>query len=127
MWKLIKEWWYGHPYITAIKGLPPGIAKKTKRSNTWSYVRNRQIKKFPTCAACGGKKNLQVHHIKPFHLFPELELAEDNLLTLCESNGRDCHLRIGHGYDFRAYVETVVEDAAYSLGRIGSRKYESSI
>lgn len=45
---------------------------------------------------CGNEKNLEVHHIQPFHLQPELELDQSNLITLCEAIGADCHLRQGH-------------------------------
>ena len=43
-----------------------------------------------TCQECkkrGG--TLDVHHVKPFSLFPELRFALDNLVTLCHS----CHLK----------------------------------
>ena len=35
-----------------------------------------------TCARCGGTNALVVHHIKPVHVDPTLELAPDNLITL---------------------------------------------
>lgn len=55
-----------------------------KRSSKWDKVRDDFIKLNPSCAVCGSTKNLQVHHKKPFHLFPELELDVNNLVTLCE-------------------------------------------
>lgn len=42
-----------------------------------------------TCQICGDNSggNLEVHHIKPRILFPELSLKRDNGITLC----KDCH------------------------------------
>lgn len=53
------------------------------------------------------------HHIKPFHLFPELELDTENLIPLCESKkyGINCHLFVGHLGNFKRYNEEVVTDA----------------
>lgn len=44
------------------------------------------------CRCCGSKENLNVHHIKPFHIDPSLECNPNNLVTLC----RDHHFHIGH-------------------------------
>jgi hypothetical protein len=60
------------------------------------------------CACCGSTKKLNVHHKKPFHLFPELELDLNNLITLCMD--KECHLKIGHGGDFKDYNPNVEED-----------------
>lgn len=60
---------------------------------------------------CGYRgRGLQVHHIKPFHLHPDLELDPDNLITLCEIKGRDHHLLIGHLDDWEAYNPNVRHD-----------------
>jgi hypothetical protein len=63
---------------------------------------------------CGRTKNLNAHHKKPFHLFPELELATDNLFPLCETGpgSTNCHCLIGHCGDWTKYNPYVVEDAA---------------
>jgi 5-methylcytosine-specific restriction endonuclease McrA len=59
--------------------------------------------------ACGYKgKNLQVHHIKPFHLHPHLELDPQNLITLCEH-----HLLLGHLDAWDSYNERIREDAKH--------------
>jgi 5-methylcytosine-specific restriction protein A len=79
--------------VDAAKGKHPITAA---RSPHWSTVRKRHLEKFPTCAVCGGNVKLQVHHRHPFHLHPELELEESNLITLCEAPGRNCHLIFGH-------------------------------
>ena len=98
----------------AVKGKPLAV-----RSSHWETVRKRHLKAFPTCAACGCDQHLQVHHIKPFHLHPELELEESNLITLCEGKGEhQCHLNIGHLGNFKRENPDVVKDAEEFLKRI---------
>lgn len=81
--------WWEHNW----HGKPAG-----KRSSEWGGVRDAFLEQHPKCACCEGTKNLRVHHIQPFHLFPELELTESNLITLCEDKryGINCHLLLGH-------------------------------
>jgi hypothetical protein len=82
-------------------------AKAKNRSPLWNNIRDEHLRKYPECGACGGKKHLQVHHVEPYHLHPELELALTNLATLCM--GRlECHLTLGHGDDFRAFNPLVL-------------------
>lgn len=86
------------------------------RSPKWSAVRKHHLLTHNYCAACGNQENLEVHHIKPFHLHPELELEESNLITLCEcKDGRECHLRIGHLGDWHKFNVNVIEDSKESL------------
>jgi hypothetical protein len=80
------------------------------RSGHWPTVRKEHIEANPYCSACGGKDELNVHHIQPFHLDPELELDPKNLITLCMGE-LNCHLTLGHGSSFRAYNPDVVADA----------------
>jgi 5-methylcytosine-specific restriction endonuclease McrA len=72
-----------------------GITFEGPRASEWVYVRNEFVRRHPRCEACGSGYQLNVHHIKPFHLYPELELDEGNLITLC----REHHFRIGHDPD----------------------------
>lgn len=65
------------------------------RSWKWETVRNQHVMDYPVCEACGSDENLNVHHVKPFHEHPELELDPTNLITLC----REHHFRIGHDPD----------------------------
>jgi hypothetical protein len=94
-------------------------------------VRKHHLEKNPTCAACGGTTLLNVHHIQPFHIHPELELDPTNLITLCEDPMKLCHCAVGHAFDWKSYVPTVVEDAAYLLkrrqGRIQGKPGDPSI
>jgi hypothetical protein len=91
------------------------------RSDKWPEVRKAHLLLFPTCAVCGTKKLLQVHHKKPFHLEPELELDPNNLITLCEDTGHNCHLVFGHLDSFESYNPDVVADAAAWNLKIASR------
>lgn len=93
-----------------------------KRSNKWPTVRKNHLKSNPTCAVCGGKEKIEVHHIKSFHQYPELELAPDNLISLCESKsfGIVCHLFAGHLGSYKKTNPSVVEDAAYWNNKLKS-------
>jgi hypothetical protein len=65
----------------------------------WQKVRNKFIKDEPCCQICAITKDLQVHHIKPWHLAKELRYDKDNLITLCQS----CHFRLGHWCNWKGY------------------------
>jgi len=72
-----------------------GMTYEGPRASEWVQVRSDFVRKHPRCEACGSGYNLNVHHIIPFHERPDLELVEDNLITLC----REHHFRIGHDPD----------------------------
>lgn len=65
------------------------------RSSQWPSVRAKYLRSHPTCEACNAKDDLNVHHIKPYHLYPELELVTSNLITLCRTH----HFLVGHDPD----------------------------
>lgn len=65
------------------------------RNGRWPEVRATHVAKYPTCAACGGTDELNVHHVKPFWTHPQLELEPNNLITLCRSH----HFSVGHDPD----------------------------
>lgn len=92
-----------------------------KRSSEWPKVRAEHIKVQPKCAVCGGAERLQVHHIRPFHLHPELELDPTNLITLCESKGHNCHLLFGHLLNFKSFNVDVKSDSSEWEGKISHR------
>ena len=99
----------------------PGLAAAggVPRSPKWPSVRAAHLKANPTCAACGGRDALEVHHIQPFHLRPELELDPRNLLTLCAD---PCHLVHGHCMSWQRYCPTVVADTAAYLAKLLAAK-----
>ena len=92
------------------------------RSPKWPEVRKSHLVVQPKCQVCNGTKDLNVHHIKPVHLYPHLELDNNNLITLCEAN--QCHFTIGHGRDWKAYNPNVIADANFVNDIIESRKYQ---
>jgi hypothetical protein len=81
------------------------------RSPKWPEVRAAHLKLHPTCEGCGGTIKLNVHHIQPFHLWPDLELIESNLITLCESRsyGVECHRFFGHLGSYFSWNDRVRE------------------
>jgi 5-methylcytosine-specific restriction protein A len=93
----------GNAFACAVTGEPA-------RSDKWPTVEKHFKANNPRCAACNGQTRLNVHHVQPFHLRPELELDFDNLITLC-MGPVECHLKIGHGDDFKAWNPGVREDA----------------
>lgn len=88
------------------------------RSPHWPQYRKAHLAREPACLACGGVKELQVHHVVPFHVRPALELVEANLMTLCEAPGRECHLNVGHHGDWRKFNPRAREDAAAQLAAL---------
>lgn len=76
---------------------PAGVAHEhaghgEPRSPHWHTFRNAFIAKHPACAICGTTKDVEAHHVVPYHLDKSKELDETNLITLC----REDHLIFGH-------------------------------
>jgi len=94
----------------------------SKRSNHWPSVRAEHLKKNPTCSVCGGTKKIEVHHIRPFHVDPSLELDESNLVSLCEGQKSiNCHLVFGHLGNFKSFNVDVVSNAKSALEKFKNR------
>lgn len=92
--------------------------KLATRSRGWRKVRYTRIMlDGGKCRACGRKVNLQVHHIRPFNIFPDLELDLSNTITLC---GR-CHILLGHLDHWKSHNPEVESDAGRTLQRIVGR------
>lgn len=77
------------------------------RSSQWSTIRKHYLESHPECEACGTREDLNVHHVKPYHTNPELELDISNLITLCRKH----HLEIGHRGNWKDANPYVREDA----------------
>lgn len=61
----------------------------------------------PRCEAC-GKTRVEIHHIIPVAVAPELAAEAYNLMSLCPA----CHLVLGHNGDYGRYVPNVREVVA---------------
>lgn len=106
--------------MSIFKTITEYFAGMPTRSPRWSAVRAAHLKTNPRCAACGTQDKLEVHHVFPFHLHPELELVGSNLVTLCETGG-NCHLMIGHLKNWKSYNLAVRKDAEALLQKIKTR------
>ena len=93
-------------------------ADGVRRSPLWPKCRKSFLLLHPTCAACGRKDELEVHHILPFHINPAVELAESNLMTLCDGKTRSCHRTFGHLYDWTRWNPEAVQSAADFLRKV---------
>lgn len=88
-----------------------------KRSSRWSSLRAAHLKTEPVCQVCGRQDNLDVHHVKPVHVFPQLELEPSNLLTLCEPH----HLLFGHLVNWKSWNPLVRVDCVIWRAKISGR------
>ena len=84
------------------------------RSNQWPTIRKHHLQKEWWCRYCGSTKNLEVHHIEPFHINPSKELDDNNLITLCESINKECHLKVGHLGNWKNFNTHVKNDAHHT-------------
>jgi 5-methylcytosine-specific restriction enzyme A len=114
------------PLIQLVSDTLKGKPLSKARSPKWSGIRNKLVAEKMVCAVCGGKDKLEVHHIKPFHLHPELELDPSNLIVLCESGGGglNCHLAFGHLGSYKSFNVDVVSDSVSWRKKIESRPYD---
>lgn len=111
--------------IDAAKGKHP---VGTARSGHWPTIRKHHLEAHPACEVCGGTAKIEVHHIRPFHLHPDLELSPANLVTLCEADkdGVNCHLLFGHLGNFKSFNVDVLADAAHWSEKIKARPLAES-
>ena len=73
-----------------------------------------------SCIVCGQRDGLTGHHVIPFHLRPDLELDQANVVPICSDR---CHIVFGHFNDYRLDNPRVREDAAAFLaGRDAAKR-----
>lgn len=91
----------------------PTVWGGARRHPQWGKVRD-MVLEGADCSACGTRNGLELHHIEPFHIRPDLELEPSNLIPLCER----CHLVFGHLGCWRCHNPKVAMDAAKHRGRV---------
>ena len=88
------------------------------RAKTWHATSKKFRAAHPEgCIGCGSLKKLEVHHVLPFHLYPEHEEDWGNLVVVC----RRCHQFLAHLDDWKSYNAAVRQDAASMLEKIHNR------
>ncbi|NBT76403.1 hypothetical protein EBZ80_17520 [bacterium] len=98
---------------------PRHILDLRQRAGAWKRVRAEHLAKHPACEVCGRTTNLTVHHIFPVSIAPELELVENNLITLCET---PCHFMFGHFFSYHCYNKDVRQMARNFRAKMSRRK-----
>jgi len=76
-------------------------------------AKKAHVKKYSECAICGNRKYLEVHHIKPVHVYPHLACSETNFITLCDPKNNGCHRHLGHYSNFRSKYNTHIRELSY--------------
>mgnify|MGYP000547166982 CR=1 FL=1 len=104
-------------WLSGFLSSPQIWGEVAKRSGHWGFVRDLVLKDA-NCAACGGWSQLEVHHIQPFHVRPDLELEPGNLIPLC----RPCHYHLGHLKCWQCINPDVVQDAAEYRAKIAKHR-----
>lgn len=97
------------------------LSKKIRyavRSSQWTKVRKQHLEENPSCAACGKRVKLEVHHKKPVHIHPELELDPSNLITLCAD---PCHIIFGHFMDWKSWNINVEKECKVYYNKLIKR------
>ncbi len=80
------------------------------RSPKWPEFRQTILKAQPWCSACGRTDAIEVHHIQPFHIQPQMELQTTNVIVLCEGDVMHCHYMLGHrGWSWKDFDPNCVE------------------
>jgi hypothetical protein len=94
------------------------------RSGAWARVRREHLEREPACAACGRRKDLEVHHVTPYREAPELELVDANLISLCAD---PCHFVHGHLMSWRRSNPHVREDCERYRKRLESANVREDV
>ena len=73
------------------------------RDKRWAKESRQFLADNPHCVVCGTTDYCVVHHVKPFHLFPELEMDWRYWRTVCETPSHNDHFAVGHLFNWSRY------------------------
>ena len=90
--------------LDAALGVDRGLVAGSKRNSGWHKASEAYIREVGQCEFCGAKLGeegveLEVHHVEPFHVRPDLEMEKSNWAVLCRKP-HDCHRLVGHFRNF---------------------------
>jgi hypothetical protein len=82
------------------KGGVTPINRRIRQSLEYRLWKKAVLERDTKCVWCGSVKNLEIDHIKPFSIFPELRFAIDNGRVLCNCCHKttDTYLHKIHSY-----------------------------
>ena len=84
---------------------PAHVTRNARRAWATAKVMKKYRKEHPRCAWCGRNRRVQIHHIVPVSVIPNMADDYDNLITLC---AKRCHITLGHSGNYgRRYVRNV--------------------
>jgi hypothetical protein len=101
----LMDWYNGDRELPLLEPMFNGPVYAEPRSSGWEKVERDHKAAHPACCACGTLELVEVHHLWPFQYYPELELDERNLISLC----RPHHLILGHLGDWKSFNPDVIE------------------
>lgn len=97
--------------LAGLRKEPDPGAHDKQRDHRWPAA-SKAFLIGKVCAGCGRQDSLATHHVKPFHLFPDLEMEPANWIPLCESP-LACHFALGHLGNWSEWCPEVREEAAH--------------
>lgn len=109
----------------AVMGVRKEYARHSKRvtsTRRWQVLRHRILERDDwKCRCCGDRRRLEIDHIKPVKLAPELAFDPANLQALCgPCHTRKTRLEVGHkplDPKRQAWREAVADLAAETTNR----------
>jgi len=89
----------------------------TNARKAWSVHKAMRAfrREHTQCAWCGRTKKLEVHHIQPVSVAPELAADIKNMIVLCRKPA--CHQVVGHNGDFKTRYVRNVNDVCFGAAR----------
>lgn len=90
-----------------------------RRHPDWQEFSREFRRKNPKCQACGSLAEVEAHHIRPVSYYPDLEMVEANLMSLCRVH----HFTLGHLCDWRAWNPDAIDMVLVYQSFMGRRVY----
>jgi len=95
-------------FIRFVVRNPKMVTKHARRAYKTHKAMQAYRSGHTECAWCGRSKRLDVHHVIPVSVAPEMAASETNMIMLCRKP--QCHLIAGHSDSYRdRYVENIRE------------------